>query len=189
MTIGERIKLKRQELEFTQEELGRSCGASKQTIFKYETGIITNIPLDKIHAIALCLGVTPGYLMGWETEAQMVDGTLAAMVGERIKEQREANDLTLEQLSEKVFISPDRLARFEDASQMPTLSEFCRLDDCFNCGLDYLAGRIWAFYGKSVDPELSDRRQSLIQFIRTTDDKMIDLLWDLAERVKANENK
>jgi transcriptional regulator with XRE-family HTH domain len=37
--------------------------------------------------------------------------------------------------------------------------------------------------------ELDEKRKQLIQFIRTTDDKMIDFLLDFAERVKPSENK
>ena len=33
-----------------------------------ETGIVTNIPSEKIEAAAKALGVTPGYLMGWEDQ-------------------------------------------------------------------------------------------------------------------------
>lgn len=65
MTIGERIRQQRESVDITQHELGRLCGVTKQTIYKYETGIITNIPMDKIALIAKALHVTPAYLMGW----------------------------------------------------------------------------------------------------------------------------
>lgn len=68
MTIGERIKAKREELGMTQEELGRLCGTTKQTIFKYETGVVTNIPLDRLGVVADSLQTTTAYLMGWEKE-------------------------------------------------------------------------------------------------------------------------
>ena len=65
MTLGERIKSTREALKMTQEELGALCGTTKQTIFKYETGIVTNIPLDRLEQLSEKLGVTPGYLTGW----------------------------------------------------------------------------------------------------------------------------
>ena len=68
MTIGERIRAAREEKKMTQEELGTICGTTKQSIFKYETGVITNIPRDKMEKIASALGVTPTYLMGWDTK-------------------------------------------------------------------------------------------------------------------------
>ena len=68
MTIGEKIKLLRIQSNLTQEELANYANTTKQTIHKYETGIITNIPANKIKAISEKLGTTPAYLMGWETE-------------------------------------------------------------------------------------------------------------------------
>ena len=66
MTVGERIKKKREELDMTQVDLARKIGCTKQTLYKYESGIITNIPSDKIEKIANVLGTTPAYLMGWD---------------------------------------------------------------------------------------------------------------------------
>ena len=65
MTLGDRIKAAREALKMTQGELGELCGTTKQTIFKYETGVVTNIPLDRLENLAEKLGVTPGYLTGW----------------------------------------------------------------------------------------------------------------------------
>lgn len=69
MTIGKRIKIKREELGFTQEDVAKRVGCAIQTIYKYENEIVTNIPLDKIGKIAVALGVTPAYLMGWDDDA------------------------------------------------------------------------------------------------------------------------
>lgn len=66
MTIGERIKKIRQEMNMSQVELAEKIGVSKQTLFKYENGIITNIPSDKIEAIARVTGSEPAEIMGWE---------------------------------------------------------------------------------------------------------------------------
>lgn len=72
MTVGEKIKKLREEKNLTQEELGKRINSTKQTIFKYENGIVTNIPMDKIQLLSNSLGCTPAYLMGWETEANSI---------------------------------------------------------------------------------------------------------------------
>lgn len=51
----------------TLQELAQMVGTSKQTIQRYETGEISNIPYDKIVKIATALDTTPQNLMGWET--------------------------------------------------------------------------------------------------------------------------
>lgn len=66
MTKGQRIKLKREELNIKQTELAEKVHISKQTLYKYENDIITNIPSNKLEEIAAALDTTPDYLMGWQ---------------------------------------------------------------------------------------------------------------------------
>ena len=68
MSKGKKIKLLREALNMTQTELAQKTKSSKQTIYKYENDIITNIPSDKIMALAKALNTTPMYLMGWSDE-------------------------------------------------------------------------------------------------------------------------
>jgi transcriptional regulator with XRE-family HTH domain len=65
MTIGERIREARTALGLTQHDLAKWIGVTKQTIFKYETGVITNIPLDKLELMAQYLRIDPVQLAGW----------------------------------------------------------------------------------------------------------------------------
>lgn len=65
MTIGDRIKCLRMKLGMSQTDLAEKIGTTKQNIYKYENGIITNIPSDKIEALAMALFTSPAYLMGW----------------------------------------------------------------------------------------------------------------------------
>ena len=66
MTIGQRIKIARERKNMTQDEVAKCCKTTKQTIFKYENEIVTNIPYDKIVLLANTLGVSPSYLFGWD---------------------------------------------------------------------------------------------------------------------------
>ena len=66
MSAGSRIKELREKIGMTQVQLADKIDVSKQTLYKYENDIITNIPSDKIEAIAKICGVTPSYIMGWE---------------------------------------------------------------------------------------------------------------------------
>lgn len=70
MTIGERIKNRRTSLGISQVSLADKVGISKQSLYKYENGIITNIPSDKISQIAVVLDTTPAYLMGWDKKGE-----------------------------------------------------------------------------------------------------------------------
>ena len=63
--IANRLKALRKSKKMTQDELAAALGTSKQTIHRYENGIITNIPPEKVEKLAAALGTTPSELMGW----------------------------------------------------------------------------------------------------------------------------
>lgn len=64
--IGENIRRRRRELGMTLEELAGRVGVSRQTLSRYETGVIGNIPPEKVERMAEALSVTPAVLMGWQ---------------------------------------------------------------------------------------------------------------------------
>lgn len=66
MSIGHLIKEQRLRNNLSQEEVAKAIGSTKQAVYKYENGIVTNIPMDKIETMASLFGVTPSYLMGWD---------------------------------------------------------------------------------------------------------------------------
>lgn len=66
MSKGERIRDLRKAKGITQIEMAKLLSTTKQTISKYENGIVTNIPSDRVEAIATILETTPEYILGWE---------------------------------------------------------------------------------------------------------------------------
>ena len=79
MTVGDRIRELRIKLGIQQIELAEKCGISKQTLYKYENNIVTNIPSDKLELMAKYLNTSPAYLMGWE-ETSTIDTDLVVDV-------------------------------------------------------------------------------------------------------------
>lgn len=67
MTVGDRIKARRETLGISQTELANVVGTTKQQMYKYENDVITNIPYDMMERIAASLSVTPQHLVGWDT--------------------------------------------------------------------------------------------------------------------------
>jgi repressor LexA len=65
-----RIKELRRARGMTLEELATRVGTSKQTISRYENGIISNIPPERILSLAEALYTTPSVLMGWEYDTE-----------------------------------------------------------------------------------------------------------------------
>lgn len=66
MGIGQRIREERCRKGMSQEEVAKAIDSTKQAVYKYENGIVTNIPTDKIIKLANLFNVSPAYLMGWE---------------------------------------------------------------------------------------------------------------------------
>lgn len=67
-TRGEAIRELRKAIGLSQEELARRLNTTKQTIYKYENGIVTNIPSDKIEIMSQIFGVSPAVIMGWDED-------------------------------------------------------------------------------------------------------------------------
>lgn len=114
MNIGERIRMCRENMDITQAELARLINTTKQTIYKYEAGIITNIPTDRIERLSSIFNVAPSYLMGWkdrcETAAHQDDSaSLSAAEAELVDYYRELNPDGQEKL----------LDYAEDLAEMP----------------------------------------------------------------------
>lgn len=55
---------------YTLEELAKLIGTTRQNINRYEQGLTTNIPLEKIEQLAKVFNVHPGVLMGWKDDSE-----------------------------------------------------------------------------------------------------------------------
>ena len=102
MNIGQKIRMAREQKDMTLDDVARLCGTTRQTIYKYENGLITNIPYDKIISLSDALNVTPSYLFGWDEkenspdELQLTEGEKMMLeLFRRIPEDRQAAALEL----------------------------------------------------------------------------------------------
>lgn len=64
--LKDNLKRARLLADMTLDDVAQKVGVSRQTIQRYESGVIQNIPSDNIEKIAKALNVSPGMLMGWE---------------------------------------------------------------------------------------------------------------------------
>lgn len=68
MSLGSNIREQRRRQKMTLARLADQVGLSRQTLSRYENGIIANIPHENIERLAKALGTTPSELMGWRAE-------------------------------------------------------------------------------------------------------------------------
>lgn len=85
MRKGDRIRQLREEKGITQEELGKLLSTTRQTISKYEKGVVTNIPSDRVEALARILDTTPEYILGWDSSTIEKDADILADVFVRMR--------------------------------------------------------------------------------------------------------
>ena len=69
--LSTKLKSLRKEKGMSLEQIAEAVGISRQTVHRYETGAISNIPHDKIEALARVLGTTPSILMGWDNDSRI----------------------------------------------------------------------------------------------------------------------
>lgn len=81
-----RIKELRQERGLTLEQVAKVVGVGKSTVRKWETGMIANMKRDKIASLALALGTTPAYLMGWKENPKSEDKKIPQVKQEELTE-------------------------------------------------------------------------------------------------------
>lgn len=66
LTIFERIKNRRKELNLSADEVAAALGVSRATVYRYESSDIEKLPATLLDPLSKILKCTPAYLMGWE---------------------------------------------------------------------------------------------------------------------------
>lgn len=70
--VGKLIRTKRKELGLTQLELGKILGVKKQTVTRYEQGLIKNLKRSTIAKLAELFEISPTVFLGVEPDAYSV---------------------------------------------------------------------------------------------------------------------
>ena len=63
---AERLRIARDKKQWSYGMLSDATGFSKSTLQRYETGFVSNIPVERLKIIGGVLGVRPEWLMGFD---------------------------------------------------------------------------------------------------------------------------
>ena len=126
MTVGERLKQLREQLGMSQVDFATKINVSKQTLYKYENNIITNIPSDKIESAARICNVSPAYIMGWGNDlSPITSDTSSELTARDAKDIAKILEQTKEQLLSQEGLmfdgdpaSPEAINSILDAMQI-----------------------------------------------------------------------
>lgn len=100
MTIYERIKNRRKELNLSADDVATALGISRATVYRYESSYIEKLPTSALEPLANVLKCSPAYLMGWSDDInftsnnQVQDFILSEFEKKMIINYRKADDLT-----------------------------------------------------------------------------------------------
>lgn len=106
LTVNERIKQRRKELDLDASFVAEKLGISRATYYRYESKEIEKIPIAALVPLSEVLQTTPAYLMGWETQKQNNNLNLTDAEAEFIKKYRvldERGKATVDNALEKEY--------------------------------------------------------------------------------------
>jgi repressor LexA len=84
MAFKENLKNARLRAGMTLDEVAKAVGTTRQTVQKYESGVIPNVPSDKIEKMADVLDTTPAALMGWDVDSMNLPDNIVPITTMRI---------------------------------------------------------------------------------------------------------
>lgn len=119
MPIGNRFKEIRLKLGISQTEFAKMLGVSKQTLYKYENDIITNIPSNIVEKAAQLGHVSPSYLMGWNNDMEYYTDQDTAELAQKILENPDYRllfDAAKDSRPEDLHMAADMLKRFKETN-------------------------------------------------------------------------
>lgn len=79
MTVGERIKRRREELGISVDEIAKKLGKHRATVYRYESNEIGTLPTDVLEPLSIVLQTTPAYLMGWEDNIKPLPSNIVSV--------------------------------------------------------------------------------------------------------------
>lgn len=92
-SIAIRLKSRREELGLSLETLSNKTGLSKSTLQRYETGGISNIPLDKLKILSKSLNLSVNEFLGLEND-EYEDSPIIRTVARSLKKLSENDQKT-----------------------------------------------------------------------------------------------
>lgn len=140
--MNERLFFLREEHDLTQQELADIFKVSRSLISKWERNLIT-VPLKQLNNYANYFNISLDYITGLsdkktKTNKINLDNNL---IGKRIVEVREKNNLTLRKLADELNTTSSTISAYETGKVLIQSSFAITICSQYNISLDWLCGR------------------------------------------------
>ena len=131
MLINNNLKNCREELEITQEELGRILGVSRKTVTGWENNYDT-MPLSKLVKFSNLYNYSLDYILGLSSknDYQKIDKLDKKKIGNNLKAIRNSLNLTQQQIADECMISQTTYSNYETGQYLITTLTLYTL--CYN---------------------------------------------------------
>lgn len=70
----------------------------KSTLFKYENGLIQNIPINKIEKLAKIYNIAPAHIMGWQEQKSIVPKQSLGFIEKAINKSQTSPPISSEEI-------------------------------------------------------------------------------------------
>ena len=191
-SVGTRIYEERKRLKLSQEYVAEFLHTTKQAVYKYENGIVKNIPTEKIEKLAQLFGVTPQYLIGWKEkpadEGELEDKNISNKTANRIKQLRIANGLTQQGLAKKLFKSDSTVRMWELGKSEPDIETLEKLSIIYGVSVDYLIGNS-EIKKPAGEGELSNVEKEMLKIFRLFPDEQQRAFLEMGRSFASNPKK
>ena len=140
--IVRRLKDTREDLDLTQEKIGKILNVDKTTVSGWETGKDT-IPLRKLVKYCNTFEFTLDYIFGLTRTNNYKNPITIDLnkIGNNIKELRIKNNLTQEQLAETLNTDHALISYYENGLRLINTSFLYSIATNFNCSIDEIISK------------------------------------------------
>lgn len=148
MSIGENMKKQRLALGMTLEEVAEKIGVTRQTMSRYETGVINNYSPETISEIAEALQTTGSCLLGYdervnteiesESDVKIDNASIATEFAKKLRKLRLDKGCKQEDVANSLGLSKQVISTYERGLRSPSYDTLIKIADLFDVSTDYL---------------------------------------------------
>lgn len=202
MTVGERIKRKREESGLSVIELAAKLGKARSTVYRYESDEIEDMPITVLEPLAIALNTTPAYLMGWTNDMLCLDGenkiesrtpddhgagiydnTSISYVDfqRNLQMYMDMRGIDQAEIAAKLNVTALSVAEWVNGEKYPRVEDMQRLADLLSASISDLTAREGKRYGSTYVIDLDEQTYSMLEEYR--DAHKLDSVSDAASRL------
>jgi len=141
--MSNNLKFLRENNDYIQEDIANKLGITRQSYSRWETEELL-IPYYQLNELANIFNSSMDYIMGLtriNKPTKKIEKLDFILVGSRITEIREDNDISMRSLATLLNTSHSTISSYESGQNLIIISFAMELVKRYNISLDWLAGR------------------------------------------------